>query len=190
MAEKRTISGNVAADPELRSAPDGTQFAAFPVMENKRYRDPETNEWKDAKATRYEVTVDNAKLRDNIMASLEKGQRVAVNGNYVPKPFVDKKTGEQRVGHKLYAHDVAASYMHEPQGRGRIAPGRDVQPEVNQNVSGPGVEQGGAPAWGTAPDPYPQHSQRFADRGQPVHQQQQSYAPPSPDQTPDVGMDR
>ena len=97
MAEKRTIKAYVAADPERITTPEGKQFAAFPVVENKRYKDPETQEWKDAKATRYDVTVDQPKLRDNVLASLEKGQRVTVEGNYVAKPYSDSN-GNQRIG--------------------------------------------------------------------------------------------
>lgn len=187
MAEKRTIKAYVAADPERITTPEGKQFAAFPVVENKRYKDPETQEWKDAKATRYDVTVDQPKLRDNVLASLEKGQRVTVEGNYVAKPYIDSN-GNQRIGHKIFGHDVSASYMHESQGRGGVAVGRDTQPDVNQNVNGPETEYENSLAWGQNPDPYPQHSQQFADRGQPVHQQYTP--PPPPDHAPDAGLGR
>lgn len=188
MAEKRTIKAYVAADPELITTPEGKEFVAFPAVENKRYKDPDTHEWKDAKATKYEVTVDQPKLRANLLVSLEKGQRVSVEGNYVPKPYIDKNTGEQRVGHKIYAHDVSASYMHESQGRGGVAVGRDTEQEVSQSVTGPSASPENSLAWGQNPDPYPQHSQQFADRGQPVHQQYSP--PPPPDHAPDAGLGR
>lgn len=188
MAEKRTVKAYVADDPKLITTPEGKQFAAFPVVENKRYKDPETQEWKDAKATRYEVTVDQPKLRDNVVASLEKGQRVSVEGNYVPKPYVDG-WGDQRVGHKIYAHDISASYMHESQGRGGVALGREEGVGYDHVPEGQDMARAAAGhGWGQNPDPYPQHSQEFADRGQPVHQQ---YAPPPPpNQAPDVGLSR
>lgn len=186
MAEKRTIKAYVADDPKLINTPEGKSFAAFPVVENKRYRDPDTQEWKDAKATRYEVTVDQPKLRDNVLASLQKGQRVSVEGNYVPKPFTDNE-GNQRVGHKIYARDISASYMHEPQGRGGIAPGRE-HVDMGQGVNGPAVDEPTAGAWGQNPDPYPQQSQQFAERGQPVHQQYTP--PPPPNHAPDPGLGR
>ncbi|SMY04400.1 Single-strand binding protein family protein [Brevibacterium sp. 239c] len=185
MAEKRTVKAYVADDPKLINSPEGKSFVAFPVVDNKRYKDPDTQEWKDAKATRYEVTVDQPKLRDNVLASLEKGQRVSVEGNYVPKPYIDGQ-GNQRVGHKIYAHDVSASYMHESQGRGGVAVGRDIQQDVTQSVSGPEAES--SLAWGQNPDPYPEHSQQFADRGQAVHQQYSP--PPPPDHAPDAGLGR
>lgn len=187
MAEKRTITAYVAADPELITPRDGKEFAAFPVVENKRYKDPETQEWKDAKSTRYEVTVDHPKLRANLLVSLEKGQRVKVEGNYVPKPYVDGK-GNQRVGHKIFAHDVSASYMHEPQGRGGVAPDRTEELGTENAIS---AEQGlemQAGTWGQNPDPYPEHSQQFAARGQSVHQQYTP--PPPPDHAPDAGLGR
>lgn len=187
MAEKRNVKAYVADNPQLIHTKDGKEFAAFPVIENKRYKDPETQEWKDAKATRYEVTVDQPGLRDNVLASLEKGQRVSVEGNYVPKPYIDGQ-GQQRVGHKIFAHDVSASYMHESQGRGSVAVGREQQQEVGLGQQDPGISPEASPGWGQNPDAYPDHSQRFADRSQPVHQQYTP--PPPPGHAPDAGLGR
>lgn len=187
VADKRKITGYLAADPR-RVEHNGTQFAAFEVLENKRYFDGDEQVWKDAKPTKYEVTVDQEGLRENLLASLESGQRVTVEGNYKPKPYVDGE-GNQRVSNKIFAKDVSASFMHNSLGRGGVAPGReegvgyDHAPEA-QDMARAAAGHG----WGENPDPYPQHSQQFADRGQPI--QQQYTAPPPPNQAPDVGFSR
>lgn len=179
MAEKRTITAYLAEDPRLVRTNDGQAFAAFKVLENKRYKDPDTNEWKDAKATAYDVTVDNAKLRDNVLASLEKGQRVTVQGKYVPKPWTDKH-GQNRIDHKLYATDVAASYMHEPQGRGGIAAGRE------QNIGadhGADVQvQSNMPGWGQ--NPAAVQAPGFTSQG--VGMTPNQVAPPMPTHAPNA----
>lgn len=74
MADKRKITGYLAADPR-RVEHNGTQFAAFEVLENKRYFDGDEQVWKDAKPTKYEVTVDQEGLRENLLASLESQQQ-------------------------------------------------------------------------------------------------------------------
>ena len=188
MAEKRKITGYLAEDPRLVQLDNGKEFAAFVMMENKRYFDGDEQVWKDAKPTRYEVSVDQEGLRDNVLASLESGQRVTVEGNYKPKPFTDGE-GNQRVSNKVYAKDVSASFMHNPLGRGGVIPGRQEELDAQRRApDSQGLKEMAAGTWGQNPDPYPQHSQQFADRGQPVHQQYET--PPPPAAAPNVGMDR
>lgn len=187
MADKRKITGYLAADPR-RVEHNGTQFAAFEVLENKRYFDGDEQVWKDAKPTKYEVTVDQEGLRENLLASLESGQRVTVEGNYKPKPYVDGE-GNQRVSNKIFAKDVSASYMHNSLGRGGVAPEREQDLSAGPALSGQELgREAAGPGWGENPDPYPVHSQEFAGRGQPVSQQYT--APPPPNQAPDVGLSR
>lgn len=187
MAEKRKITGYLAEDPRLVELEDGKRFAAFVMMENKRYFDGDEQAWKDAKPSRYEVTVDQEGLRDNLMASLESGQRVTVDGNYKPKAFTDNE-GNQRVSNKLYAKDVSASFMHNSLGKGGVAPGREEEMKPQRAMPAEELGQRAAGTWGQAPDPYPQHTQQFANRGQAVHQQYT--APPSPSVAPDIGLSR
>lgn len=78
--EKKTISGNTTGDPEVKTLNDGRQIVAFTVAENKRFLDPDTQEWKDAKATFYDVAIEREHLAKHVLASVEKGQRVKVEG--------------------------------------------------------------------------------------------------------------
>lgn len=113
---KRQITGYVAHDPKTITTDAGRELAVFRVAENHRAFDQETGAWRDAGTSWYNVAVGKERLRENVMASVTKGQRVTIDGNYEASAFIDSN-GEARVDHRMWADDVAASMMHEPQQR-------------------------------------------------------------------------
>jgi single-strand DNA-binding protein len=82
MSTTFTITGNLAADPELRYTPSGKAIVKFVVISNERYRDPHTGNWADGQRTDVRVTAWEA-LAENTAESLHKGSRVTVTGHRV-----------------------------------------------------------------------------------------------------------
>ena len=82
MSTTFTITGNLAADPELRYTPSGKAIVKFVVISNDRRRDPQTGQWADGQRTDVRVTAWDT-LAENTAESLHKGARVTVTGHRV-----------------------------------------------------------------------------------------------------------
>lgn len=133
MAENRNITGYVAQDPKKVTTAQGRDLAVLRVLENNRAYDREAGEWKDLEPTGYDVAVGRDGLRENVLSSVQKGQRVTVEGRYEPKAYMDRE-GNPQVGHRIYANDVSASMMHDTQTRGPAAEATGPQAEVARDV--------------------------------------------------------
>ena len=72
------ITGNLTADPELRSLPSGTSVCKLRVACNTRRKDGASGEWVD-KPNYFDVTVWGAQ-GENCARYLSKGRRVAIDG--------------------------------------------------------------------------------------------------------------
>lgn len=101
-----TLTGNLAADPELRHTQDGRPVVDFTVIENRRTRNGDT--FQDAEPNVFRVEA-WAGLAENIAASLTKGSRVSVEGSIQTDRWNDKTTGEPRTAQRIVAADVAHS---------------------------------------------------------------------------------
>lgn len=108
---QETVRGYLAEDPRLIETKDGKQLAGFRMGETQRVFDQEAGQWKDGRTDWYSVTVGREELRDNVLNSLQKGQRVSVTGNYSPEAYVNKEN-QPRINHRIWADDVSASLMH------------------------------------------------------------------------------
>jgi single-strand DNA-binding protein len=50
------FEGNIAADLEVTYTTSGKQVVRFPVLVNRRRKDPDTGEWVDGEPTRHSCT--------------------------------------------------------------------------------------------------------------------------------------
>jgi single-strand DNA-binding protein len=82
MSTTFTVTGNLAADPELRYTPSGKALAKFTVISNQRYFDPQTGRWADGARTDVRVTAWET-LAENTAETLRKGSHVTVTGRRV-----------------------------------------------------------------------------------------------------------
>lgn len=137
---RTTVTGNLAADPKQIETKDGREFAAFRLVENKRFFDRESQEWKDGRSVGYDVVVEQEQLRANVLASLKSGQRVVVSGNQTDYAYMSK-SGEPQVGYRLRATDVAPSLMFNTQQAGPAAGGPDRAAAANWGAPDAGREQ-------------------------------------------------
>ena len=72
------LTGNLTADPELRSLPSGTSVCKLRVASNTRRKDSATGEYVD-KPNYFDVTVWGAQ-GENVARYLSKGRGVAIDG--------------------------------------------------------------------------------------------------------------
>jgi single-strand DNA-binding protein len=94
------ITGNLTADPELRSLPSGTSLCKLRVACNTRRKDNSTNEWVD-KPNFFDVTVWGAQ-GENCARYLSKGRPVAIDGR------LEWREWESQEGQKRQAIDIIA----------------------------------------------------------------------------------
>ena len=79
MSEQITIVGNAGTEPVVDKGEDGRTFTRFRVGCARRFRDPQSGEWRDTESSWYDVHA-NGMLADNIIKSVSKGTRVVVTG--------------------------------------------------------------------------------------------------------------
>jgi single-strand DNA-binding protein len=95
-----TFEGNIAADLEVTFTPSGKEVVRFPVLVNRRRRDPDTGEWTDEEPTRHACTAFDT-LGDHIAESLSKGDRVLIVGSVVTDSWNAKDTGDKRTATRV-----------------------------------------------------------------------------------------
>lgn len=101
------VTGNLAADPELRYTPAGTPVVEFVVLENRRHKN-DADEWEDAEPNRFRVTAWRA-LAENIAESVAKGDRVIVEGTIKTNRWHDRESGEVKFAQTIDADQVGVS---------------------------------------------------------------------------------
>jgi single-strand DNA-binding protein len=98
------LTGNLTADPELRSLPSGTAICKLRVACNTRRKNNATNEWED-KPNYFDVTVWGAQ-GENAARYLAKGRPVAIDGRLEWREWQDKETGKNRQSIDIIADSV------------------------------------------------------------------------------------
>ena len=101
-----TIVGNVTRDPELRYTPSGAANATFGVAVNRRWRDQQTNDWKEA--TSFFDVVCWREMADNVCESLSKGTRIVVTGRLEQRSWEDND-GNKKSKVEIVADEVGPS---------------------------------------------------------------------------------
>jgi single-strand DNA-binding protein len=140
------ITGNLTADPELRSLPSGTSVCKLRVACNTRRKNASTGEWED-KPNYFNVTVWGAQ-GENAAKYLSKGRPVAIDGR------LEWREWESQDGTKRQAIDIIAESVQflgsreDPSGGGGSSPAAgnggfvdegDFQPPPVSASAGPGT---------------------------------------------------
>ena len=103
------LTGNLTADPELRSLPSGTSICRLRIASNTRRKDNSTNEWVD-KPNYFDVTVWGAQ-GENCARYLSKGRPVAIDGR------LEWREWEAEGGGKRQAVEIVADSVQFLGGR-------------------------------------------------------------------------
>ena len=97
------LTGNLTADPELRSLPSGTSVCSLRVACNTRRKNGATGEWED-KPNYFNITVWGAQ-GENAARYLSKGRPVAVDGRLEWREW-DAQDGTKRQAVEIIADSV------------------------------------------------------------------------------------
>jgi single-strand DNA-binding protein len=99
------LTGNLTADPEVRSTPSGTSVARLRLAVNTRRRSGATGEWEE-KPNYFDVTVWGAQA-ENCGRYLSKGRPVAVDGRLEWREY-EVRDGSKRQAVEIIAETVGA----------------------------------------------------------------------------------
>jgi len=138
------ITGNLTADPELRSLPSGTSVCKLRVAVNTRRKDGASGEWVD-KPNYFDVTVWGAQ-GENCAKYLTKGRGVALDGRLEWREW-DTPEGQKRQAIDIIADTV--QFLGGGQEGGGGAPARSFTPQSDVPVDTSDFAT--APAGGGAP---------------------------------------
>lgn len=105
-----TITGNLAAKPELETTPSGTKLARIVVYSTRRVKDQATGNWVDATTTKVRCTAWNG-LAEHAAAELTPCMSVIVKGTLEQRNYTDKD-GVQRTSLELTVNEVGRALKH------------------------------------------------------------------------------
>jgi len=129
------ITGNLTADPDLRSLPSGTSVCKLRVAVNTRRKDNSTGEWVD-KPNYFDVTVWGAQ-GENCARYLSKGRPVAIDGR------LEWREWESEQGGKRQAIDIIADTVQflggprDDAGNGGFTPRSDIPVDTGDFAAAP-----------------------------------------------------
>ena len=144
------MTGNLTADPELRSLPSGTSVCKLRVACNTRRKNGSTGEWED-KPNYFNVTVWGAQ-GENAARYLSKGRPVAIDGR------LEWREWETQDGAKRQAIDIIADSVQFLGSRDDASSGGSRATELHQGSDVPVDQRDFQPApvaGGTGDDDIP-----------------------------------
>jgi single-strand DNA-binding protein len=140
---KVILVGNLGRDAETKFTPSGVARTTFSIATTRRFKDQQTNEWKDL-TDWHNIVLWRS---ENVANYLTKGKQVYVEGRLESRSYDDKD------GNKRYVTDVVCEEVILLGGRGEAGGGG---PEMGSGVvSMPRSSMGGG---GGAPRPAPSQS--------------------------------
>jgi single-strand DNA-binding protein len=144
-----TITGNIAAEPELRRTAGGVPVAAFRVASSQRHYDRAKSEWVETATNWYAISAFR-ELAEHVCTSLHKGERVIVSGRVrmrewetTTKRGVSVEIEADAVGHDLRWGTTRFERSHRT----------DARPDAWATASQPDAPSGpsGVDRWGADP---------------------------------------
>jgi len=102
-----TITGNLAADPELRFTDSGIGVAAFTVAASRRVYDQASGQWKDGDTLFLRCSAWR-NLAEHAAETLEKGMRVIVTGRLKQRSY-ETAEGDKRTVYEIDVEDLGPS---------------------------------------------------------------------------------
>lgn len=130
------ITGNLTADPELRSLPSGTSVCKMRVAVNSRRKDSASGEWVD-KPNYFNVTVFGGQ-GENCSTYLSKGRPVAIDGRLDWREWEAQDGSGKRQAVEIIAEAVQflgspreGGQQGEQGGNGGFAPASDVPADTS-----------------------------------------------------------
>jgi single-strand DNA-binding protein len=148
---KVILVGNLGRDAETKFTPSGVARTTFSIATTRRFKDQQTNEWKDL-TDWHNIVLWRS---ENVANYLTKGKQVYVEGRLESRSYDDKD------GNKRYVTDVVCEEVILLGGRGESGGGG---PEMGGGVvSMPRSSMGGSGGGGSRQSPSQSSEQQFPD---------------------------
>jgi single-strand DNA-binding protein len=129
---KVILLGRLTRDPEIITLPSGSQVANFTVAYNRRYLDPNTNNWQEE--THYFDVKAFGKIAQRLATNYGKGDLILIEGRLVQEKWLDNQTGQPRSRVRILALDVKLVM------RARQTLGEENFPITSQSASAEEIE--------------------------------------------------
>lgn len=104
-----TVTGNLAAKPELKNTPNGKLYARITVYSTRRVQN-QTGTWVDANTTKIQCTLWGG-LAEHAAVELDKGMSVIVKGTLEQREYKDKD-GMQRIALEMNVLEIGRALKH------------------------------------------------------------------------------
>ena len=91
---KVILLGNLGKDPDIRSTQSGSKLASFSIATSKRWKDKQTQEYKD-KTEWHRVVVFGEGLVDVIEKYVKKGSKIFIEGELQTRKWTDKEGNDK-----------------------------------------------------------------------------------------------
>lgn len=144
MSTQVTMTGNLTADPVLKSTKTGSSLLSVGIAVTRRWRDKQDN-WEE-QTSFFDLTA-WGELADNAAASLSKGNKVVVVGRLEQQEWTDKNDGSTKRKVVVIADDIAVSLRKatveaiSKSGNPSTQGGQPYQGSTNRQVSSPSFDE-------------------------------------------------
>lgn len=155
MSNRITITGRLSGDPELRFAKTGTAMCTISVPDQKRRKNPQTNEWEDQSATTWFRATVFKEAAEALAEHGRKGDTVIVTGELITKEWTNQN-GETKSSLEVDFATVAVVPRAQPAQRQQQPAGEDPWAvQANQGRAQTSPSQAPGNGWGRATDDEP-----------------------------------
>ena len=86
---KVILLGNVGKDPEIRATQSGSKLASFSIATSKRWKDKQTQEYKD-KTEWHKIVIFGEGLTSIVEKYVKKGSKIYIEGELVTRKWEDQ----------------------------------------------------------------------------------------------------
>lgn len=149
MLPRITVTGRLAADPELRFSQSGTAMARMRVVAADRRLNQQSGEWEDGDTLWIDVTAFK-KLAENLVESVKKGDLLVITGKIRTEEWDDRESGQKRSKIAMIADEVGASLAFRVLPHAGEAHAQRAAPNPVQQAYGAGDPAGQrSDPWGT-----------------------------------------
>ena len=91
---KVILLGNLGKDPDIRSTQSGSKLASFSIATSKRWKDKQTQEYKD-KTEWHKVVIFGEGLVDIVEKYVKKGSKIYIEGELQTRKWSDQQGNDR-----------------------------------------------------------------------------------------------
>jgi single-strand DNA-binding protein len=135
-----TMTGNLTADPELRTTSSGMSVVNFTIAHTARSFNRNTSQWEDGAATFMRCSAWRD-LADHIASSLSKGMSVVATGRIAQRSY-QAQDGSTRTVIEMTVDDIGASLKRATSVTTRLQSGKGKQRNERRTAPQQGDGQG------------------------------------------------